>query len=172
MLAIFALLWLTDVRAAEWAQIQSNGIPIDTQRYASEAACLAELEHAERTAGVNCKPIVATPQKRPAIWAPFVADMTPLDGERFSTKEACMHRFAPEVAICKPWHTLCSTAEENYDIEHRKLLGLPPEDCVRPLEGYPTAASGWLAAVQAQREGHLKHYKLDGSKNLVDRRRF
>ena len=46
----------------------------------------------------------------------------------------------------------CNREEWDYDLEHRKLLGIPPGKCVKPLPGYPTAAAGWLAAVNAARE--------------------
>lgn len=46
---------------------------------------------------------------------------------------------------------VCNAEEQAYDREHRQLLGLPSEECVQALKGYPTRAAGWLAAVKAQK---------------------
>ena len=44
----------------------------------------------------------------------------------------------------------CNAEERAYDKEHRELLNLPPGECVRARQDYPTRAAGWLAAVRAQ----------------------
>jgi hypothetical protein len=47
----------------------------------------------------------------------------------------------------------CDAEEQDYDKEHRKLLGLPPGECVKAFDDYPTRAAGWLAAIEAQQRG-------------------
>jgi hypothetical protein len=44
----------------------------------------------------------------------------------------------------------CSAEEKAYDLRHREIWHVPPGECVRPLDGYPTAVAGWIAALKAQ----------------------
>ena len=65
--------------------------------------------------------------------------------QREACEGACItNYFAAHPELC------FSNEDYAYDKEHRELLGIAPGECVKPLDGYPTAAAGWLAAIEAQ----------------------